>query len=363
VRLRLAGVAAAAGGALVFAWSIRAAGTTPVVDGVRRLGAGFIVVLILGGVRHLARATAWRLCLDSPADLTFGSALAAYLAGDAIGNVTPFGLLISEPSKIVLVRRHVTGSTSIPALALENLFYSATVVVMLIAGTAALLLSFPLSSAIRGASIATLGAAMGLAAAAVWIVWTRRAIISRLLDRAGLDGSRARDVENRVFDFAGRHRDRLAPIAALEVGYHVAAIGEIWLVLRWIAAAHPSLLIAFVLEYVNRAITVAFQFVPLWLGVDEAGTGGVTAALGLGAAAGVSLALVRKARILVWTGAGFALLAFTPRASSTAQSPAQGSRVPRPPAPAPLATGSPVPPLSGKLIAGSPGSTAAESDT
>lgn len=363
MRLRRAGIAAAAAGALLFAWSIRAAGTAAVVEGVRRLGAGFIVVLALGGGRHLARATAWRLCLDSPADLRFRAALAAYLAGDAIGNVTPFGLLISEPSKIVLVGRHVTAATAIPALALENLFYSATVVAMLIAGTAALLLSFPLPSAIRGASLATLGATVAVATATVWIVWTRQPVVSRLLDRAGLDGSRARAVENRVFDFSGRHLRRLAPIIALEAGYHVLAVWEIWLVLRWIAAARPSLLTAFVLEYVNRAITVVFQFVPLWLGVDEAGTGAVTAALGIGAAAGVSLALVRKARVLVWTGIGLALLAVTPRASSTARSPARGSRLPRPPAPAPAATASPVPPLSGKSIAGSPGSTAAESDT
>jgi len=45
----------------------------------------------------------------------------------------------------------------------------------------------------------------------------------------------------------------------------------------------------------------------MWLGVDEAGTGVVTTALHLGAAAGIGLALVRKARIVVWTGLGLGL--------------------------------------------------------
>jgi len=51
-----------------------------------------------------------------------------------------------------------------------------------------------------------------------------------------------------------------------------------------------------------------FQFVPMWLGVDEAGTAAVTSAVHLGSAAGVSLALVRKTRVVTWTVIGFLLL-------------------------------------------------------
>ena len=46
----------------------------------------------------------------------------------------------------------------------------------------------------------------------------------------------------------------------------------------------------------------------MWLGVDEAGTSLATNVLGLGPAAGVSLALARKARVAVWTVIGIALL-------------------------------------------------------
>jgi hypothetical protein len=65
-------------------------------------------------------------------------------------------------------------------------------------------------------------------------------------------------------------------------------------------------LTAFVLESVNRTITVAFQFVPMWLGVDEAGTGLIAAAIGISPAAGVALALARKGRIVLWTVIGLA---------------------------------------------------------
>ena len=43
---------------------------------------------------------------------------------------------------------------------------------------------------------------------------------------------------------------------------------------------------------------------PLRLGVDEAGTAVFTQVLGLGSQTGVTLAIVRKARMLFWAGAG-----------------------------------------------------------
>ena len=66
---------------------------------------------------------------------------------------------------------------------------------------------------------------------------------------------------------------------------------------------------AFVLETTGRLIVVAFKFVPYRLGVDEAGTALVARALALDPTVGVTLALVRRMRILIWNGIGLFLLA------------------------------------------------------
>ena len=63
-----------------------------------------------------------------------------------------------------------------------------------------------------------------------------------------------------------------------------------------------SVLIAFILEAVNRILNIVFAFVPAMVGVDEAGTGLLANVLGLGTTAGITLAIVRKARMLVWIG-------------------------------------------------------------
>jgi Lysylphosphatidylglycerol synthase TM region len=318
-RFRLTGPLAALGGIALLVWSVRQGGATAVIDGVQRVGAaGITIVCLLGGLRGLIRAAAWRLCLDREHRATLGSVFTAYLSGDAIGNVTPFGLFISEPSKIALLRPRIDVEASIAALAVENLFYSATVVIVLIAGTAALLMSFEVSQPVKVASLGTAALGVALAFVAAWIVSTRRRVVSGAVEwmiRRGIGTPywskhlpSIRRTGDLIFGFVSRRRRAVLPLLALEFCYHSAAVLETWYAIDLITGARPGLLTAFVLEYVNRSITVAFQFVPMWLGVDEAGTSLATSALGLGSAAGVSLALVRKARIVIWTAIGLGLL-------------------------------------------------------
>jgi hypothetical protein len=304
-------------GLALFAWTLREAGVGLVLSGLDRVGAGFLLILAISFTRPLARAAAWRLCLDDRRDLPLGSALAANITGTALGDLTPLGMLLSEPAKAVLVRDRLTLVDSVGALTIENLLYTITVVLMILGGTAAFLVSFPVPDTVRTISLVLLAATLLVAAAAVAIVWRRARVVSGLLGRLarvrsfgtvlGPQLPHVVSVEDHVFAFAARHRDRLIPLALLEISFHVSAIAEVWVTLV-LLGLHPTLLGTFVLEYVDRVITVAFKFVPLRLGVDEAGTGLATGILGLGAAPGVALAIVRKARVLVWTGVGVALL-------------------------------------------------------
>jgi lysylphosphatidylglycerol synthase-like protein len=315
--LRLAALAVGVGGALLFLWSIRAAGAAGVLEGVSRVGWWFVVICLLGGARYLLRAVAWRMCLDDPRRLPLGAAFGAAVMGDALGNVTPFGALISEPSKVGFVRLRLGGGAAISAVTIENLFYAASVVIVLVCGTGALLFSFDVGIALRRTAYLTLGAAVGFALLTIAVLARRVRIASALLAALELCphlhraiGSRRADVsaiEDRVFGFTSRHPGRLPPLFALEAAYHTAGVLEIWLTLALVTGGSIGFVTAFVLEFVNRTITIAFQFVPMWLGVDEAGTGIVTTALHLGAATGVGLALVRKARVVVWTGLGLGL--------------------------------------------------------
>jgi hypothetical protein len=120
---------------------------------------------------------------------------------------------------------------------------------------------------------------------------------------------RARAVEERVYGFYRRNRARFLPILFLEGCFHGAGVLEIYTALWFISPERPpTIFTAFILESANRLITMIFKFVPLRLGVDEAGTGKVSELLQFTQPAGVTLAIIRKARELFWSFIGVGLL-------------------------------------------------------
>jgi hypothetical protein len=318
-----AGVLFALAGLLLFAYFVWKAGPALVWTQMRALGWGFLAILLISGVRPVVRALAWTLCFESTHALRLRDALSAYLVGDALGNLMPLGIVVSEPAKAAMARERVPLVAAAAALAVENLFYMLSVALFVFAGMAALLLSFdhadkPLPPKLRVASYATLGVIACVILFGYVVVRKRWRFLSGAVEffaARGLGrgfhsrhGARFGAIEDRVYGFYGRHGSRFLPIMLLETCFHLAGVVEVFATLYFISGAKTSWLAAFVLESVNRVINVVFKFVPMRVGVDEAGTGMFTKALALGTTAGVTLAIVRKARVVVWTAIGVALL-------------------------------------------------------
>jgi hypothetical protein len=236
--------------------------------------------------------------------------------GDAIGNILPFASFVfSEPAKPALIRDRVPFMAGLSAIAIENIFYSLSVAVFIFSGMIALLLSFTLPKGLRIASIVTLGVILLVIGFGLLLIRKQLRFISGsagLLHRRGLDVKwveKGRTLEDRIYGFYQRNRARFLPILLLEVCFHLAGTCEIYVALIFISPLRPpTLLTAFILESVNRVINIAFKFVPLKMGVDEAGTGKVSKVLQFTEVTGVTLAIVRKARDIFWSSVGMALL-------------------------------------------------------
>jgi hypothetical protein len=310
------GIIFLAAGVVLFAYFVKKAGVSQIVDGIKRLGAGFILILAISAVRQIARSLAWMLCMEAPHRLRFRDAFRARVMGDAIGNVLPFAsFVISEPAKPALIRDRVPFMAGLSAIAIENIFYSLSVAVFILAGMIALLLSFSLPKGLRIASIVTL--VVILLAIAVGCLLIRKQFrfvsgVAGFFHHRGLDVKwveKGRTLEDRIYGFYQRSRSRFLPILLLEGCFHLAGAWEIYVTLSFISPLQPpTFLTAFILESVNRVITVAFKFIPLRLGVDEAGTGRISKVLQFTEATGVTLAIVRKARDVFWSAVGMALL-------------------------------------------------------
>ena len=321
-RPSLTGMLLAAAGLALLVWQVRLVGLDHIADGFRAVGwQGFVAILLLSLFRFTARSLAWITLMTRRGQsgqrvVPLRSAVAATISGDALGNLSFLSLLVSEPAKAFYVTRHVPAAEAFAALTAENVFYSVSVAAVILGGTITLLATFVLPDAFRFAVWLSLAVMGGVLAMAIWLahkrpaltVWVRRALrgrLTRLLDK--LQG-----LETQTYSALSTSPARLGTVIACEVAFHAASVTEAWLTLTLLQDAaslgNASLLNAFLLDTVNRLINVVFRAVPMRVGVDEVTTSGFAEMLGLGSASGLTLALVRKARMLFWAGIGLALL-------------------------------------------------------
>ncbi len=303
-------------GLVLFCYFVKKAGLGQILDGIKKLSAGFLLIIAISSIRHIARSIAWLLCFDGPERLNFWDALRGRLMGDALGNIVGFAhFLVSEPAKPAMIRDRVPLMAGFSAIAIENIFYSLSVGVLIFSGMAALLLNFNLPKPLRIAGLGTIaGIPIGIAIAFVLIRKQVKFIsgVIGFLHRRGLSErwlAIGRALEDRVYGFYRRNGSWFLPILLLEACFHLAGVLEIYVTLSFISLGQPPTFFrAFILESVNRIINVAFKFIPLRMGVDEAGTGKISAVLLFPEATGITLAIIRKGRDVFWTIVGVALL-------------------------------------------------------
>lgn len=318
-RLKIAGTILTLGGIALFAYFVYSVGVSELVDGVARFGiVGFAVILLIFLARICVRAAAWSLSVYEPYSLRLRDTIPAVVIGEAASSVIPLGILISGTAKAVAVRHRVPLVVGLSSVATENLFYSLTTSLFLIAGAVTFLRnstldeSWVLTIDVLIAGIVLLLIFLFLLVVRQWHIFSevceslyRRGYFNSVLEHGRLQ---VRLFENLIFAFYRRYPKRFLPIIGLGTVYHLLGVVEVYYVLSRLSDAVPSLLTSFLLESVSRLITILFKLIPLTIGVDEAGAKFVGDTVALAAGVGVTLAIIRKGRILFWTALGLLLI-------------------------------------------------------
>jgi hypothetical protein len=307
-----AGVVLSVLGAALLVWQVQQVGLENIRDSLARVGWGFLVILALSVIRFALRSLAWNTIMGEGVPLS--AVIAATISGDAIGNITPLSLIVSEPAKAMYLRADVPVARSFPALTAENFFYSVSVALSIVLGIAALLARFAVDDPqVRLAALLALALMIAVLGAALWIAWKKPAFASVGLHRLPilkLDGliTRVKELEEKAYGFSKQTHGRLGTVIACEIGFHAVSFAESYYTL-WLITGVSAPVAAFVLDTFNRIINVVFRWLPGRVGVDEYGTKRLAPIVGFSPVVGVTLALVRKGRMLVWAAVGLALMA------------------------------------------------------
>jgi hypothetical protein len=278
------------------------------------LGTILPAVLVITATKYPLQTAGWRLALPRHARPPWGESLAATITGDALGYVTWAGPFTGEPIRALLVRDSVPIAAGIAAGAAERAVYNVTgallvwvVLLVLLSATGRLALVGALvaSAFVIGAVVRLARGRRGAAHAAD----RHPTSLTRApADKAGpVRGARA--LLEAARELWRERRGALAAIALLCFAQHAILVGEAYLMLS-VLSGGTTLWTAFVFEAVTKIVNTAGIFVPGRLGVSEGGSALLAGALGFAASHGLSLALMRRVRALIWSGVGLALLPF-----------------------------------------------------
>ena len=239
----------------------------------------------------------------------------AVMVGEAMSSTIPLGIVVSGTAKAIAVKNRIPLVAGLSSVATENLFYSLVTSLFLIAGGITLLHGFAIDESL------TVTINVLMVATVVFVVlgflmvirqWHFASAICNWVYKKGylrstLENGRhhVRRFEDLIYGFYRNYPKRFLPICLLEAGYFVLGVTEVWYILSRLSETYPTLMSAFLLESVSRFISVIFKLIPFVIGVDEAGSQFVGQTLALAAGVGVTLAVIRKIRILFWTAVGF----------------------------------------------------------
>ena len=127
-------------GAVLFAYLVWRAGPSKLWQNVVKLGWGFIWVLALTGVSHIARAWAWRLTLDDHKHkISFPRLLGLRLGAEAAGQLGIVGQTFGDSIRVSRLSPEIPRANGLASVTLDRGLYIATGIIVLIAGLVAAL--------------------------------------------------------------------------------------------------------------------------------------------------------------------------------------------------------------------------------
>jgi hypothetical protein len=283
-----------------------------VVHQVKAIGWGFGLVLVLGGIGHLIKTWAWRLTFACDIkNVSFARTLGLRLISEAIAILGLPGQVMGEAARVSLLGSDVPIANSISSVTLDRGLFIVTSAIVTIIGMIAALLLVPLSRMWRlYVLLFALGSAALLVASAVairkrWPMFSRGAQAIGRLTKGWLSGKQSviESAERNLFDFYGETTGAFWRSLGLNIAYHGTAILEVYILLLFMGA-RGSFLVALVLEALTKLVNVVGSLNPGNVGTYEGGNMIIARLLRVSSAAGLTMALCRRARILFWGAVG-----------------------------------------------------------
>ncbi len=281
------------------------------------VGWGLALIIVLGGFAQFIKTCAWRQTFRYDIrQLTWSRSFGVQVASDAAGQLGLAGKLLGEGIRVSLLGlgSAVPLSNRISATVIDGGLHTLTAAGVAVLGIIVSSLVAPLSGTWRAYALllsSVLIALVILAAIAVASGWQLMGNAARAIGRLPrlhnwVSGKQATidSAEHNLLTFYREAPTAFWACLSLNLLWHVLAILEVYLILRFMGASIIGVAGAFVLEGLTKVINLVGALNPGNLGTYECGNMLIAKMFGVTGTAGLTLALCRRARAVFWAGVG-----------------------------------------------------------
>jgi len=304
--MRKAALLAALVGAALFVWVIQHMGLSAILQQLKALRFALPILIALSLCRLLLQTVAWSTVLKAEGiTVALTDLIGIRLASQSMGYLTVLGPVLSEPMKIQLLGTAV--APTITATFLDSGVYWLTSALLGMAGCISIALLVA-----HGGYLTSAAALFAIFALALLLITRRKPILSSVaqgLRRSPAWLKRAEKIEGSLRDYRVQHPAVVSRMFWIDVACQFLMASEVAVVL-WALWLPIHVITVLAIEGFTRAVKMATGWVPARLGADEGGAMSAFMAIGLQPAFGLTLALTRRTRDLLWAATGLAWLAW-----------------------------------------------------
>ena len=298
--------------AVLFAWVIVHIDLSKLGEQLKAMRVAVPIIIALSGLRLVLQSITWSASMKGEGlSVEKTKLMAVRLASQSMGYLTVLGPVVSEPMKIKLLGTRT--EPTITATFLDDGVYWFTSISIAILG----IVSLPLVAA-HGALYHSVPAIVALALIMI-VISRREPILSFPLRVLGAHApswlARAERVESSIRAYRLNQPALVSRMFRFDVACQLLIAAEVVVVL-WALHLPIHFLAVLVIEGVTRAVKLVSGWIPARLGSDEGGAISAFALTGFSPILGLTLALTRRMRDLLWALIGIMWLAWNSRSSS-----------------------------------------------
>ena len=304
-------------GCALLGWAINAADLASVFDLLKKLGGGFLIILLIyAGVTWLD-SLSWKYNFrpKETRHFTNWNLWRIRQVGEAYNVITPLGTLGGEPVKAQLLKEHheISLKQAISSQVISKTTFLTGLILFFIPGIFLILMSPKVSDEFKIISLV----GMGIFSTSIFLffVFQITGTLGKMCLWLGKKTSRPslksflKKLEhiNELFSgFYKKYPGRVVKAIALAFLGWLLGLGEMYATLYFLGFP-VSFYELWVMEALAQLIKIGSFMIPMSLGAQEGGLILVFSALGYPASLGLTVSLVRRMRELFWVGLGLAL--------------------------------------------------------